>query len=32
MDAMDMAEAVTWLGRMVGPMHAATRRMVSLSD
>ena len=28
--AMNVSEAHTWLGRMVGPEHAATRRMASL--
>ena len=29
-EAMDIAEAVTWLERMVGPEHPATRRMALL--
>jgi hypothetical protein len=31
-DAMDIAEAVSWLGRLVGPEHPATRRMASLAS
>ena len=30
--AMDIAEALAWLGRMVGPEHPATRRMASLGS
>lgn len=29
-DAMDIAKAEAWLGRMVGPEHPVTRRMASL--
>jgi len=30
--AIDIADALAWLGRMVGPGHPATRRMASLGD